>query len=98
MLTAAFSCISLRSKHSFSIIQYPGFEIANEKLFKKHLKYDVSYQCKTNFPHTLANSLTDSAFPDSSVASRARLSLYPSFKSSGKFSAISANDLSAFCT
>lgn len=52
---------------------------------------------QNQFP-TLANSLTDSAFPDSSVGSRARLSLYPSFKSSGKFSAISANDLRAFCT
>jgi hypothetical protein len=48
--------------------------------------------------HTLANSFTDSAFPDSSVGSRARLSLNPSFKSSGKLSAISANDLKAFWT
>lgn len=72
------------------------FEIANEKLFFTFRVWHF-LSMQNEFP-TLANSLTDSAFPDSSVGSRARLSLYPSFKSSGKFSAISANDLRAFCT
>lgn len=73
--------------------------LKNIFFYINHCCIDALFYQQQNNIITFAKSLTVRHFPLSSVASRLRLNLAASLNSSGKVaSAISENDLKAFCT